>query len=388
MLEIPLNAKVEGTDGPVGESLGVIVRRGSRHVDYLIVKVKDLKDPAPRLVEIGQVTGLDAHLVQLKCRREMLISMTPFMEVNYQPAVVPENRTAWTYGFHPQGVGGQTPTRTGYAESEGQNIGPTQLAVMYEMAVEATDGKLGTLDHLLADDELTITHFVLEERRFRRKSQTTLPVEAISHMDQKTVYLKLDQKAVASLPAVRVGRGAASGSVKVDLLGVLYEDPAKANEGLEFARSLHRNGDIKILDAAVLVKHADGKIEINDTGDWTAKKGGITGAVAGGLAGLVLGPGGVLVGALAGAGIGGLIARKSDGGLPDPFLQNMASKLEPGGSALVIMVEHQWSARALENFGRDNRAVITTELSDQLIAGLLAPEAEEPTGDTAAPAAS
>ena len=61
----------------------------------------------------------------------------------------------------------------------------------------------------------------------------------------------------------------------------------------------------------------------------------------GGVVGLLAGPAGVVVGAGTGTVIGGLAA-KGDAGFKDERLQALGRSLEPGASAVVMVVPHVW----------------------------------------------
>ena len=75
------------------------------------------------------------------------------------------------------------------------------------MEVEASDGKVGKLDALVLDkDSGEITHIQMLEGHLWGKKDVAIPVSAVDFTDAKTVYLKIDKKAVHALPAVKVKR--------------------------------------------------------------------------------------------------------------------------------------------------------------------------------------
>jgi len=81
------------------------------------------------------------------------------------------------------------------------------LAVYRGARVEATDGKAGMLGEFLVNP-LTghISHLILMEGHLWGKKEVTIPVSAIDRIEEDTVYLKLDKKAVESLPSEPVRR--------------------------------------------------------------------------------------------------------------------------------------------------------------------------------------
>ena len=51
-----------------------------------------------------------------------------------------------------------------------------------------------------------ITHLQMREGHLWGKKDVAIPVSAVDFTDEKTVYLKIDKKAVQALPAVKVKR--------------------------------------------------------------------------------------------------------------------------------------------------------------------------------------
>jgi uncharacterized membrane protein/sporulation protein YlmC with PRC-barrel domain len=258
---------------------------------------------------------------------------------------------------------------------EVEQIPAGQLAVRRGTWVEATDGHVGTVGELVFDPETEqVTHFVLEEGHLWGKKEVTLPLSAIDRIVDDTVYLKLDKEAVEQLPSVpltRHYRRAQAAGKNVEMLVKVYDDPGAAHNGLEFVQNLHRRRVLKILDAAVLVKQEDGTLALEDTKDLKPRTGRILGAITGGLVGLLAGPVGAVVGALAGLGIGGLAAKHIDLGFSDEFLKGLQAHLQPGTSALVLLVETEW-LKPLSDALADEKGVILHEtLTDELVQELM-----------------
>jgi sporulation protein YlmC with PRC-barrel domain len=77
------------------------------------------------------------------------------------------------------------------------------------MHIKATDGVVGKLDELVLDPKSgDITHVQMREGHLWGKKDVAIPVSAIEFVDEDTVYLKIDKKAVKTLPAVPVKRAA------------------------------------------------------------------------------------------------------------------------------------------------------------------------------------
>jgi uncharacterized membrane protein len=137
----------------------------------------------------------------------------------------------------------------------------------------------------------------------------------------------------------------------------------------------------KLRDAAVLVKDADGKSKIKETADLDAKQGRLFGAVVGGLVGLMGGPVGVVVGALAGAGVGAFSAKHIDMGFSDEFLQGLEDHLEPGSSALLVLVDHREGDEIFQSLAAGEGVLMRHTLTDTIIKELTEAADDKADGD-------
>ena len=143
MIEVPIQAKVECTDGPCGQCVGVIVNSQSRLVIFFVVADHGLADRAPRLVPVAQVAGADMHTLQLNCRKEALNTMTPFMETTYQVAQTPDSHGQTNWGYMEMMSNSSTPDKTYYKPTGNENISSTEVVFRKEVDVQATDGSSG-----------------------------------------------------------------------------------------------------------------------------------------------------------------------------------------------------------------------------------------------------
>jgi uncharacterized membrane protein len=134
----------------------------------------------------------------------------------------------------------------------------------------------------------------------------------------------------------------------LELIVIAFDYGHTADEALEAVKLLARKEAIAAVDAAVLNKDHEGRVTLREIQDADAKQGALFGAVAGGIIGIAGGLATALLGSLAGAGIGGLVAHGLDMGLPDEELRDMQETLQPGGSALVVVIERRWADRLIE----------------------------------------
>jgi uncharacterized membrane protein len=271
---------------------------------------------------------------------------------------------------------------------EEERVPEGELTARRGMPVEATDGHAGKIDRFLLDPSTeTITHLVLEEKHHLHKLQITVPVSAIDQVIDDTVYLKLDQRGVAALPAIPIKHHLwpRKGDEKTELLAIVFDDTEGASQALNTLKESHHGKGLKIIEAAVLVKQPDGTTAVKETMNSATTHGQVVGAVAGGIAGLLVGPVALVVGALVGAGAGGAVARATEQDFSQEFINSLQKLLQPGRSALVLLVEHegvQLLNSALSNF---KHVVSYQKLSDMVGAQLvgekgqateLTPEAE------------
>ena len=146
-----------------------------------------------------------------------------------------------------------------------------------------------------------------------------------------------------------------------------------ASRALEELRGADRDL-IGVKEAAVLVRGADGKLEIKESHHMG--RGAVVGGVAGAVIGLVTGPiGWVTVG---GAAVGALAQRLRDTGFPDDRLKEIGEALTPGTSALVAIVEHRWVLKLEEQLRAAGAKYATEVVKADVAAQLEEAKADAP----------
>jgi uncharacterized membrane protein len=117
--------------------------------------------------------------------------------------------------------------------------------------------------------------------------------------------------------------------------------PAEAEDGLSAVKGLGK----AIEDAAIVVRTADGRIELRQTKEVAPGEGVVAGGTAGLVAGLLLGGpiGGALLGML-GGGIYGAI----DTGIPNDRMRELGEELSPGSALLCVLVPPDSTDRVRE----------------------------------------
>ena len=120
-----------------------------------------------------------------------------------------------------------------------------------------------------------------------------------------------------------------------NLIVIVFDDPEEAGEVRKTIKSIQGGGYIRLDDSAVVVKDAKGKFHVKNEMDRGVK----VGAIGGGLLGLLIGSvffpfAGLLIGALAGAGLGAAVKL----GISQSFVKEVAESMENETSALFIIV--------------------------------------------------
>jgi uncharacterized membrane protein len=127
-----------------------------------------------------------------------------------------------------------------------------------------------------------------------------------------------------------------AGSVQV--LVASFATEGEAGEVLKKLRAMDRDGTLELVDAAAVVKSAEGKVSFIETADPSGKKLAKRGAIAGGLVGLIFPPSILVSAAVLGAG-GGIWGKLRDKGFDDAELKRVGESLPPGGSAVIAIAE-------------------------------------------------
>jgi len=139
---------------------------------------------------VDKIAEASPTTIYLRCLKDELTHMDPFIEHEY--VMIMPDASMWVP--EPQMI--SMPHRC---------VPKGELAIERGSRVEATDGQVGKVDELLIDphDE-HITYLVLREGHLWGQKDVTIPALQIDHIEDDTVFLKLDKHTVESLPAVPV----------------------------------------------------------------------------------------------------------------------------------------------------------------------------------------
>jgi uncharacterized membrane protein len=153
-----------------------------------------------------------------------------------------------------------------------------------------------------------------------------------------------------------------------------------AGVALKDFQAAERSGSIDLIDAAVIVHTADGKVKFEETADPSGKKWAKRGAIAGGVVGLIFPPTIIASAAVAG-GAGGLWGKIRDKGFKDEDLKEIGDSLPMGTSAIIAIAED----RMVEQLQRGidgYRKIARHTLSADAAATIIAEVEDSPQGST------
>jgi uncharacterized membrane protein len=145
-----------------------------------------------------------------------------------------------------------------------------------------------------------------------------------------------------------------------ELIVLAFNSEGEAKEALSVLGNLQKQELIKLSDAATVVRKADGKVKVKQAVDLVGA-GALGGAFWGMLIGLIfLVPWlGLAIGAISGA----IAGRFSDIGIDDKFIKEVGVTIEPGHSALFMLVEYMTDDRVLPELQKFHPTVLRTNLS-------------------------
>lgn len=144
------------------------------------------------------------------------------------------------------------------------------------------------------------------------------------------------------------------------LIVIGYDNEYQAEEVRLKLIKLQQEYLIDLEDAVVAIKKKDGKVKLNQAIDLTAI-GIVQGTFWGMLVGLIfMNP---LLGATIGGASGAISGAMSDLGINDNFMKEIASHLQPGTSALFVLVRSATPDKVAAELSSSGGKVIQTSLS-------------------------
>jgi uncharacterized membrane protein len=120
-----------------------------------------------------------------------------------------------------------------------------------------------------------------------------------------------------------------------DLVAIRFPDQSRAEEALRKAAEAQKQHLVDLADAVIVSRDEAGKVTLKQSFN-TVAAGAASGGMWGTLVGLIfLNP---LLGLAVGASAGALSGYMTDFGINDDMMRSMGEELEPGSSALFVLV--------------------------------------------------
>jgi hypothetical protein len=207
-MKIPLNAKVECTDGAFGRSVFVLINPVFDELTHLVVR--EYSSISEYIVPIEFVSDTSDDMIRLRCNKAQLKMMDPFIKKEYIESKVPytDSRASnMVYGMGTFYWPYVTSDLHVKVPVEQRKIPPEELAVRRGARIEATDGYIGKVDEFLVDQEKChITHLVLREGHLWGQKDVVIPISAVKDTQENTVFLNLSRHQIESLPSFSIHR--------------------------------------------------------------------------------------------------------------------------------------------------------------------------------------
>ena len=140
----------------------------------------------------------------------------------------------------------------------------------------------------------------------------------------------------------------------------VFEDEEAAANAYKDLHKAEKDYKVDLENVALIHKHADGKIEVKEEAE-NYREAGI-GALVGGALGILAGPVGVVTFGALGAALGGLSAKLDDVGFEDTRLIMLGETLQPGGSAILAVLETEYKERLLTELENRGAQVAVEDL--------------------------
>ena len=202
MMDIPIDADVQCTDGVAGRSTYVVLNPVTRRVTHVVVK-EDGFPRLERLVPVEMVAKSSPRQIHLTCSQQGLHRLEAFIETEFLPGELPYA----AYGLDEYRLWPYILPEDPSFPVEHERVPPGELAVRRGSRVRATDGDVGQVDEFLVDrDTEHITHLVLREGHLWGQKDVLVPVSEIGQIDEDRVYLTLSKEEVANLPTIPTRR--------------------------------------------------------------------------------------------------------------------------------------------------------------------------------------
>jgi uncharacterized membrane protein len=147
-----------------------------------------------------------------------------------------------------------------------------------------------------------------------------------------------------------------------DLIAIGYDDTTTALQAMDEVERLQSDLIIEADAVAAIIRNPDGKLK-TITNQHTVGTGTVSGMFWGMLFGLLFFV--PFLGMAVGAGMGAIMGKIAKSGIDQQFQDQVRDMLEPGTSALFMVVEKVTPDKAIDALSRFGGKVLKTSLSDE-----------------------
>jgi uncharacterized membrane protein len=119
------------------------------------------------------------------------------------------------------------------------------------------------------------------------------------------------------------------------LIVIAFDHFDDASNAMRALRSLEREGRIRLEDTAIVERDPDGTAHVRNEVSGTTETAAVVGAAVGGLLTFAFPPAGIAIGAALGAAVGSTFGT----GVSGDFVDEVKTTLQPGRSALFLVVK-------------------------------------------------
>lgn len=120
-----------------------------------------------------------------------------------------------------------------------------------------------------------------------------------------------------------------------NIIVITFDNSDEAGEVRDSLKKLEHGGYLNLDDSAVVVRDEQGKFHVHNELDRGVKVGAIGGGFLGLLIGVMFAPLGAII---LGAAAGGLIGSTFDLGISKKFIKDVEASMEPGSSAIFVVI--------------------------------------------------
>ena len=170
----------------------------------------------------------------------------------------------------------------------------------------------------------------------------------------------------------------------IEIFIAAYGTEQGAKDALKDFKAAEASGSIDLIDGAVIVHTAEGKVKFEETADPSGKKWAKRGVVAGAVVGIIFPPS-IIASAAVGGGAGAIWGKVRDKGFKDEDLKEIGESLPPGSSAIIAVAEDRMLAQLQEGLAGYDR-IARHAVSAEGAAVIVADVEDEPAADTEAEA--